>query len=145
MALADVAVDNSEPFLLEYGPEARSAIEARFQALEAEGRGQLVAQGIAKSRIKYERYLNLKYRGSDTKIMILQPETNDFAKAFEEQHKREFAFNLDSAIDIENIRVRAVGFAAEQDDTSASPLRRFPPYPSTRPRPSVRRRCSLRR
>jgi 5-oxoprolinase (ATP-hydrolysing) len=122
MALADVAVDNSEPFLLEYGPEARSAIEARFQALEAEGRGQLVAQGIAKSRIKYERYLNLKNRGSDTKIMILQPETNDFAKAFEEQHKREFAFNLDSAIDIENIRVRAVGFAAEQDDTSASPF-----------------------
>lgn len=114
MALADVAVDHSEPFNQEYQIGANDALETRFKALEECGHTELLAQGIPEDAIVFERFLNLRYRGSDTRLMIRQPKSGDYASEFITQHLREFAFNLDAPIDIENVRVRAVG-AGEQD------------------------------
>ncbi|WWC85663.1 uncharacterized protein L201_000529 [Kwoniella dendrophila CBS 6074] len=118
MALADVAVDNSEPLHLQYGQDVQNVLDERFDALKKLGHDQLIAQGIHESAIRFEQYLNLRYRGSDTRIMIRKPKDGDYAAAFIAQHKREFAFNLESPIDIENIRVRAVGLVDEEDEPS---------------------------
>lgn len=114
MALADVAVDVSEPLLLEYTKQAlEEVIYERFEALKAKGREELVDQGVPRESIAHECYLNLRYRGSDTKLMILRPKDSDFAAAFIEQHKREFAFVLeDTPIEVENVRVRSISSGA---------------------------------
>ncbi|TYJ56774.1 hypothetical protein B9479_002544 [Cryptococcus floricola] len=118
MALADVAVDNSEPLNAVYGPEIKDTVEQRFAALKQTGLEQLLAQGIPESSINFERYLNLRYQGSDTRIMIQEPKDRDFASAFKVEHKREFAFNLDSPLLIENVRVRAVGKSEQEEQSS---------------------------
>ncbi|RSH93770.1 hypothetical protein EHS25_006418 [Saitozyma podzolica] len=120
MALADVAVDSSEPFLLQYSPTALAVLNERFEALKAKGLEQILSQGIDEHKVIYECYLNLRYRGSDTKLMILKPKDGDFAKAFVEQHRREFAFVLDAPIDVENVRVRAIGLGEDSDKIAES-------------------------
>ena len=77
----------------------------------------IVAVGFEQSQIKSHNYLNLRYIGTNTSIMIEQPEAKDgksietlYGEAFEEQHKLEFGFNFEARqILIDNIRVRSVG------------------------------------
>lgn len=131
MALADVAVDLSEPLLVEYNKAALETIHERFEALKAKGREDLLAQGVPQETISHECYLNLRYRGSDTKLMIIKPKDSDFAAAFIEQHKREFAFVLeDTPIEIENVRVRSIGSGASdikaEDATYVRDLNELP-------------------
>lgn len=119
MALADVAVDLSEPLSVGYSAEVFPLIEERLDVLKAKGRADLLSQGVPKHRIKYECYLNMRYNGSDTKLMILRPADGDYAKAFEQQHKREFAFVLETGMMVENVRVRAIGQGEDDlDDVS---------------------------
>ncbi|OCF32026.1 5-oxoprolinase (ATP-hydrolysing) [Kwoniella heveanensis BCC8398] len=116
MALADVAVDLSEPLSIPYSAEAFPLIGKRLDSLKATGEKELLAQGVPLHRIEYECYLNMRYNGSDTKLMILRPADDDYAAAFENQHKREFAFGLDTGIAVENVRVRAIGRGEDDHD-----------------------------
>ncbi|ORY25472.1 putative cytoplasm protein [Naematelia encephala] len=120
MALADIAVDVSEPFVQEL--EAVRGIDDRFHPLQSRALGRLVDQGVAKSSVSYENFLNLHYSGSDTTLMILQPKDGNFARAFVDEHKREFAFTLDVPIMVAGVRVRATS------KTSADNLSENSPY-----------------
>lgn len=63
----------------------------------------------------YERYVNLRYTGSDTIIMILQPDDGDYAAAFVKEHQREFSFTLPNRrVLVENLRVRGRANAGTQ-------------------------------
>ncbi|KAL7421183.1 hypothetical protein Q5752_004068 [Cryptotrichosporon argae] len=104
-----LAVDNTKPFSMPYSADANAAVSERFEVLKKKGLDQLVAQGVPAALVVYECYLNLRYQGSDTRLMILQPPDSDFAKAFVDQHCREFAFVLESRVNVENVRVRAIG------------------------------------
>lgn len=119
MALADVAVDLSEPFVQEYSPEATSSLESRFSGLQARAQQQLQDQGEASDSVTYDRFLSLQYQGSDTTLMVAQPADGDFAKAFVAEHKREFAFVLDAPIMIAGVRVRATA-KSNNDDSEGS-------------------------
>lgn len=68
----------------------------------------LKSEGFNSDQITYERYVNLRYSGSDTTIMIMQPEDGDYAAAFVKEHQREFSFTLPNRkVLVENLRVRA--------------------------------------
>lgn len=107
MALADVAVDVSEPFVHQYSSRTLSVCEERFRTLQMKALERLRNQGVAADSVTYECYLNLQYQGSDTTLMIGRPADDDFAAAFVEAHKREFAFISDSQIVVAGVRVRA--------------------------------------
>jgi 5-oxoprolinase (ATP-hydrolysing) len=79
----------------------------------------LAAQGIDSSRIDYENFLSMRYEGSDTNLTISQPVDSDFGKAFIEQHRREFAFELDGRpIIVDNVWVRGIGKGLENRDST---------------------------
>jgi 5-oxoprolinase (ATP-hydrolysing) len=107
MALADVAVDVSEPFVHEYSTDTLSSCEQRFQTLQDKALVRLSDQGVDPATVTFECYLNLQYQGSDTTLMIARPVDNDFAAAFAAEHKREFAFASDSPVIVAGVRVRA--------------------------------------
>lgn len=70
----------------------------------------LELDGFKNEQITYERYVNLRYSGSDTMIMILQPDDGDYASAFIKEHQREFSFTLPNRkVLVENLRVRGRG------------------------------------
>jgi len=57
-------------------------------------------------QVEIERYLNLRYAGTDTALMVRQPEDGDYRRAFVEAYRREFGFELDSIIEVDDVRVR---------------------------------------
>ena len=57
-------------------------------------------------QVEIERYLNLRYAGTDTALMVAQPEHGDYRRAFVEAYRREFGFELDGAIEVDDVRVR---------------------------------------
>ena len=68
---------------------------------------ELRHEGFTSDEIIVERYVNLRYSGSDTMIMILEPKDKDYASAFIREHQREFSFTLPNRkVLVENLRVR---------------------------------------
>jgi 5-oxoprolinase (ATP-hydrolysing) len=120
MALADVAVDLSEPFVQEFSKDSMPEVESRFGDLRARALEQLQAQGVSDT-VSYDCYLSLQYQGSDTTLMILRPEDDDFVKTFVQEHKREFAFALEAPIMIAGVRVRATAKSVADDHANKSP------------------------
>ena len=116
MSLADVAIELSEACLLTYGTEVHLELETHWRAMEKTARGKLLSQKVPADCIVYERYLQLRYTGSDTKLMIRQPADGDYGATFIAQHQREFGFVLQAAIEVDLIRLRGVGKGESFDE-----------------------------
>jgi len=92
--------------------------EERLAFLTEKAKGALVEQGYAEEDVVVERYVNLRYQGTDNAVMIQEPTTTDlmssssnlpYADAFREHYKREFGFDLQGRdLLIDDYRVRAI-------------------------------------
>jgi 5-oxoprolinase (ATP-hydrolysing) len=92
---------------------------SRLDALSVLAKGALKEQGFEDSRIQVERYLNMRFDGTDNAIMVLAPSANDgsgiqdetdFEAAFKRSYKGEFGFLLENkAIIVDDIKVRGIG------------------------------------
>ncbi|KAF2088959.1 5-oxoprolinase [Saccharata proteae CBS 121410] len=110
MALADQVEDVQEPCSLILCAASQAEISDRSAALKSRAREGLISQGVlSDDNIEMQPFLNLRYDGSDTQMMIQQPDDGDFQRAFEERHRREFTFLLPHRdIVIDDVRVRCV-------------------------------------
>ncbi|THC99250.1 hypothetical protein EYZ11_001249 [Aspergillus tanneri] len=120
MALADVVVESQEPEAAVYSAESYPRLEKRFMQLEHRASEQLASEGFAQNQIKHERFLNMRYKGSDTALMIPSPETpsKSFADAFVSQHQTLFGFKQARDVLVDDVRVRSVGKSMEVNVTS---------------------------
>ncbi|OKL57176.1 hypothetical protein UA08_07317 [Talaromyces atroroseus] len=112
MALADVVVENQEPEATSFSVEVIPRLEERFSRLKKAGVAGLVSQGFSESQIHHELFLNMRYQGSDTALMIAMPKSNnfeDFGNAFAARHWQEFGFTQPREILIDDVRVRSIG------------------------------------
>ena len=116
MGLADVIVERQQPHTGAYrgapdGPQL-AAVEAGLADLAAEATEALMEQGFGADQIEVDHYLNLRYQGTDTALMIRrpEPEDGDYGAAFRRHYQREFGFDLTGReIIIDDLRVRARG------------------------------------
>lgn len=113
MALADVVVEKQEPEAVAYTAEATPRINTRFDFLSSQAEESLKKQGFLPHRIEHELFLNMRYKGADTALMISKPDDGDFGKAFVARHHREFGFTQPRDILVDDIRVRSVGRAMD--------------------------------
>jgi len=115
IALADVVVEKQEAAALTLGePGAAERVSVRHAALAAAVEEQLAAQGFAPPLLRTDRFLNLRYAGTDTAIMVSEPAAGGgaYAAAFEAQHRREFGFTFaERPVLIDDIRVRGTGLS----------------------------------
>ena len=119
LALAEVVNEAQKPTSGEYAAFKGSTGSKEFQALIDKASEQLFQQGFSKEQIRYELFLNMRYEGSDTTLMILKPtEDGDFGRAFVERHRREFSFTLDRPILVDDIRVRAIASSKAAEEKS---------------------------
>ncbi|KAL0253232.1 hypothetical protein SLS55_010204 [Diplodia seriata] len=110
MALADIVHEAQEPSSGVFDEAAMETIKERIAALKKKVTSELIGDGIPPDRITYEVYLNLRYKGTDNLLMILEPASNDFSAEFRTQHRREFSFDIPGRpILCEDIRVRGIG------------------------------------
>jgi 5-oxoprolinase (ATP-hydrolysing) len=153
IGLADVVQEAQEPSAARLEEAALPALEQRLDVLQSLAHESLKKRGFEESQIACQRYLNLRYEGTDVPVMTACNSVGvydgnnvsaaaaaaaaagncGYASAFEAAYRREFGFILkDRAILVDDVRVRATGRAIElpqnQDVTeAAAPL----PPPAT--------------
>ncbi len=83
-------------------------LEAVQKQLAEQACQTLIDQGLKRHQIDCRLYLNLRYAGTDHAMMIAQPDDGDYARAFCAAYRREYGFELQAGIDVDDVRVRAV-------------------------------------
>ncbi|KAF2760076.1 hypothetical protein EJ05DRAFT_462125 [Pseudovirgaria hyperparasitica] len=123
MALADVVDERQEPESKIWSDEGdtREYLQKKMKDLKNRSTETLKDQGFTEKQIEFEEYLNLRYRGTESALMIIKPTKEEvegefdgddwaFGKAFVKQHEQEFGFTLpDRDIIIDDVRVRGIG------------------------------------
>lgn len=126
LSAADLVVEKQEPAAATLSEEDMPNLESRLDSLQVASEEELMAQGFERSDCKFERYLNLRFKGTDTSIMTSEAEAHlagGFVAAFEAHYKREFGFVLrDRAILVDDIRVRGAGVSSRNFDASAGEI-----------------------
>lgn len=125
MSLADVVREEQIPSALPYTSESKARFDKDFVRLSSRATKALLEQGLHKSRIVCIRYLNMRYRGSDTALMVEVPHGNDDILAiFADRHHQEFGFTpIDGIVLVDDVRVRAVGKSSV--DLPTSPFKEY--------------------
>jgi 5-oxoprolinase (ATP-hydrolysing) len=122
MALADVVDERQEPDSSVWTEEGDvvEELKSKMEKLKEKSRQALKDQGFEDSDIVFEEYLNMRYRGTESALMIIKPSEEDanefggnqwaFGKAFVKHHRYEFGFTLDDRdIIVDDVRVRGIG------------------------------------
>jgi 5-oxoprolinase (ATP-hydrolysing) len=121
MGLADVVHTDVEALLVPLDAAARGPCAQIVERLAARGRDRVSAQGIAADQITWRASLDLRYRGVDASLSVVEPRgvsadgPDDawlaaWRAAFEEQHQRLYGFTRpDHALELVNVRVETVG------------------------------------
>ncbi|KAG7755314.1 hypothetical protein KL947_004160 [Ogataea haglerorum] len=107
MALASVVEEAQEPSSLLLNDTTKEEISARLDHLKEVTSKALKAQGL--DDIIFEEYLNLRYQGTESGLMVCKDEGWNFREKFVALHKREFGFVFEKEIIVDDIRVRAIG------------------------------------
>ena len=127
MALADVVDESQEPDSKVWAESGnvKSELRQKMEELKRRSSKRLQDQGFTKEKIIFEEYLNMRYQGTESALMIINPESDEvekefkgdgwaFGKAFVKQHQQEFGFTLpDREIIVDDVRVRGIGKSFE--------------------------------
>jgi 5-oxoprolinase (ATP-hydrolysing) len=112
--LREAAVEKE--FTLDLVPE----LEDRLAALEKEAMAALTVQGIDADDITVAHRVAVRYRGTDTPLLVTMGRFDDIADAFGEAHFDRFGFVMDDTpLIVEAITVEATGRAAADDPARA--------------------------
>ncbi|KAL4993516.1 Hydantoinase B/oxoprolinase-domain-containing protein [Aspergillus recurvatus] len=118
LALAEVVKESQEPLSTQY-ESAKAELNKKLSEMTDAAVEDMKEQGFSPDQVRHERYLNLRYDGSDTSLMILEPEDgSDFIEKFRERHRREFGFNSARPVLVDDIRVRTIAAAKVRDEKS---------------------------
>ncbi len=110
---AEVVSECQQPASLVLAPDSMEQILSGLDRLAEQTRQELRKQGFADTAISTQRFLNLRYQGTDTALMIREPDDRDFGRAFRRVYRREFGFSLqDRDILVQDMRVRSCGRTA---------------------------------
>ena len=119
IGLADVVAERQRPASQVYMSDSYPELLGQLKVLQTEAETELTAQGFAAGQIRATRYLNMRYQGTDTALMIPEPEDGDFTAAFKTTYRREFGFDIKGRdILVDDLRVRT--------QAEASGLRKVP-------------------
>lgn len=125
MALADVVDERQEPESAVWSDNADviDQLKKKMAGLKDKSRQALRDQGFEDNEIVFEEYLNMRYRGTESALMIIKPEESegdwDFGTAFVKHHQYEFGFTLDDRdIIVDDVRVRGIGKSFRYDEKS---------------------------
>ncbi len=113
MGLADTVAEKQQPAAEILSAETLPGLVNALSVLQKKTELELANQGISQDAVRSICYLNLRYQGTDTPMMIEQPADGDFMRAFTTSYHREFGFTLSKReILVDDLRVRSIGRAS---------------------------------
>lgn len=128
MGLADVRRYAEFSVLRPLSAETLASLEGQFRAAEERLRGEVAAEGISPERIEPPiRSLELRYRGVESTIHVLQPADGDYAAEYEARHEQMYGYRHQGrGIEVAAARVEVVGTLAVPLLPAAEPVPRRP-------------------
>jgi len=108
---ADVVKDFSLTILLpvESRQAVSRALQKEFAAMEKLAAKEMSAEGFARSQVRIERLLDMRYVGQAYELSV--PNQGDFIANFHRVHERRYGYSdAKRAVEIVNVRSRAIGF-----------------------------------
>lgn len=130
MALADVIHEEQKPCALEYSVENLAKLNRNLDELADTCVRQLKAQGFHEDKIRTERFLHMRYQGTDCALMCTVDGDDDYMAAFLQRYQTEFGFVLENrSVLVDDVRVRGIGrtdFGAEDDLPTTSNVTNAP-------------------
>ena len=76
-----------EPSAATLASVALPELNRRLDALQAQATARLQEKGFSEQQVSCQRFLNLRYDGTDVPIMTLAPSDGDYAVAFEQAYQ----------------------------------------------------------
>ncbi|GKT49554.1 uncharacterized protein ColSpa_09735 [Colletotrichum spaethianum] len=142
MSLADVVHEIQKPSAITYSEETKDSIQKQLEELSSQASLELMKQGFTEDLITHDTYLNMRYAGSSSSLMILKGADWDFKTEFEDAHRRGFGFHFpEKAIIVDDIRVRATGAArAKVEKSPFAQMKAVDDSSASRPEPSTANR-----
>lgn len=127
MALADVVDESQVPDskIWSNKGDVIDELQRTMNDLKNKSTRKLREQGFSDASIVFEEYLNMRYRGTESALMIVKPSEEEakehfggenwaFGQAFIKQHEQEFGFTLpDRDIIVDDVRARGIGKSFE--------------------------------
>lgn len=119
IGLADVVHEEQLPCSKTFDPSTSSILTTDLNGLEEKARDNLLSGGF-RGVTECQRFLSMRYDGSDTSIMTSADPDTDIRKSFIDSHHREFGFTpKDRSIFVDELRIRAIGKSSISEDRSA--------------------------
>jgi 5-oxoprolinase (ATP-hydrolysing) len=69
-------------------------LQSRLDRLEADALSHLTCRGFQKEDCSADRYLNLRFKGTDVALMVAAAKIADYRTAFLDMYHQEFGFVL---------------------------------------------------
>ena len=126
MGLADVTHAGLQAVLRPFAAVGQDELEGGFVALEARGGAEVLSQGIAAERLRFQRAVELRYQGVEATLVVpWDPAPGAVAAEFERRHRRLYGFARPGApLELVNLRLDAIGASDAE----------LPPPPAVAPR-----------
>jgi len=90
-------------------PPWKQALE-RLEILSKRATAELESRGIPLENIQLDRFLHLRYQGTDFGLMIREPQDGDYLSAFIREYESQHGFRIQSRdVFVDDVRVRGHG------------------------------------
>lgn len=124
MALAETVLEERLPFVRTLSASSLAELKPQIEELRMKTMASLKRMDPGCGSVSSRYFLNLRYDGSDTSLMIEKPKDNwDFGHSFTEEHRREFGFTpVGRSILVDDIRVRTSAQAAVKNKVGLQDL-----------------------
>lgn len=112
MMSSDIMTDVSRTFIAELTDDTLKQAFDLFDALGAEAKDLLVAQGMPEEKQQLHRRLDMRYVGQEHTLSVALTDTmstKDLSDAFHKLHLERYGHQIDESLEIVNLRVGGVG------------------------------------
>ncbi|MBM3483522.1 MAG: 5-oxoprolinase [Alphaproteobacteria bacterium] len=110
MGLADTRVLKERAVEAELGDRLPGELEVVFVALTKEGEHELQQGGLPPARVTVERSLQMRYRGTDSALLVPYGDRASIVSAFEERYRQRYGFvDRTKPLIIESAVVEVIG------------------------------------
>jgi len=127
MGLADLRQIRHEAVERPLTDEALASVGERFTLLESAADEALERQGADPATIRHERFLLVRYAGTDTPLELPAGEAEQVAEAFDGAHRRQFGFAEDRDRIVEAIALESTAPGGGSAGRIAAPAQRGTP------------------
>ncbi|MBX3085698.1 MAG: hydantoinase/oxoprolinase family protein [Anaerolineae bacterium] len=122
MLMTDLRVDYIRTMISRTDQVDLSRMSGMYDEMEQQARARLTAEHVAPANIQVQRYADMRYKGQEHTVKVPLPvgtvtadAMNKINESFHKLHEQAYTFKLDTAIELVNYQLTAIGAVAKAE------------------------------